>query len=114
MGDAIENPASLLGYQPGLHEVSSIVRQEFAGQPTPEAPTPLPDIPPGCVACVAANYAPGLLKQRLVDLGLTPGATLRLVRRGPRGNLIAVSIRGATIALRSDEARSLLVTVKQP
>ena len=75
-----------------------------------DSPQPLPDIPIGCRVRLAANGLSGLLKQRLVDLGFTPGAPLHLVRRGPKGNLIAVSIRDTMIALRSEEARSLLVT----
>ena len=49
----------------------------------------------------AANGLSGLLKQRLVDPGFTPGAPLHLVRRGLSN--FAVSIRDTMIALRSEE-----------
>lgn|GEM_PF-3911961 len=52
----------------------------------------------------------GLLGHRLVDLGFTAGARMRVVRKGPAGNLIAVSIRNTVIALRSSEAKSIIVS----
>jgi ferrous iron transport protein A len=58
---------------------------------------------------LTSNNTSGLLRQRLIDLGFTVGTDLRLVRRGPKNNLIAVSIRGTIIALRSDEARDIWV-----
>lgn len=70
---------------------------------------PLPEVPLGRKVCVTANGASGPLRGRLVDLGLIPGTSVRLTRRGPKDNLIAIFVRSAEIALRSEEARSILV-----
>ena len=77
--------------------------------PQHEQVLPLPDAPSGKAVRLASNETRGLLRQRLIDLGFTAGTGLRLLRKGPKDNLIAVSVRDTVIALRSDEARSIWV-----
>jgi len=71
---------------------------------------PLNELPPGCQALIIAQNVQGLLGKRLYDLGFTPMTETELIRKGPKGNLIAVSIRNTVIALRSREARGVLVS----
>ncbi len=71
---------------------------------------PLSDAPMGRYVYLVAQRLGGLLGRRLVDLGFTLGAPMRLVRKGPAGSLIAVSIRSTVIALRSSEAKSIIVS----
>jgi ferrous iron transport protein A len=109
MRSTADDSVSLIGCLPVQRGQRFSAKESVRGKVS-DSPQPLPDIPIGCRVRLAANGLSGLLKQRLVDLGFTPGAPLHLVRRGPKGNLIAVSIRDTMIALRSEEARSLLVT----
>lgn len=51
----------------------------------------------------------GILRERMLALGLTKGAKLEVVRKGPSGDPTVYHIRGAMIALRSEEAE--LITV---
>lgn len=46
----------------------------------------------------------GLLKRRILDLGIVPGTLVECVRRSPSGNPIAYHVRGTTIALRNEDA----------
>jgi Fe2+ transport system protein FeoA len=47
---------------------------------------------------------------RLMELGLVPGARVRLVRVAPLGDPLVVALRGAELSLRKAEAR--LVTIE--
>ncbi len=49
------------------------------------------------------------LRERLTDLGFIPGCHLKVIRTGPANNLIAVVARGTTVALRSREARFIVI-----
>lgn len=46
----------------------------------------------------------GMLRERMLALGLTKGARIEVVRKGPSGDPTVYNIRGAMIALRREEA----------
>jgi ferrous iron transport protein A len=51
----------------------------------------------------------GLPRRRLQDLGLIVDTVIEPLMKSPSGNPIAFNIRGATIALRSEDACHILV-----
>ena len=51
----------------------------------------------------------GSIKRRLQDLGLIPGTLVQCIHKSPYGDPIAYGIRGAVVALRSDDAKSVLI-----
>ncbi|MEZ0345776.1 MAG: FeoA family protein [Infirmifilum sp.] len=53
--------------------------------------------------------ASGLVKRRVMDLGLLPGVVVRVMRKAPLGDPLEVSAKGHPISLRLDEARFILV-----
>lgn len=55
----------------------------------------------------------GLLRERMLAIGLTNGARVEVVRRGPSGDPTVYNIRGAMIALREDEASLVEVSMFQ-
>lgn len=63
----------------------------------------LSDININTHAIVEKNNASDSLKERLLALGLTKGALIRVLRKGPKNNLTVYMIRGAMIALRKEE-----------
>lgn len=67
-------------------------------------------LPIGKAAEVVRIHAGELIRNRLLDLGLVPGTIIEAVRKNPAGDPVAYKIRGALIALRSEESR--LVTVR--
>ncbi len=71
--------------------------------------TPLSRVSVGQQATLLQQNNPGLMGQRLTDLGFTPRTLLRVVRIGPRDSLVAVDIRSTVIALRKTEAEQVLV-----
>ncbi|HZK58185.1 MAG TPA: FeoA family protein [Clostridia bacterium] len=51
----------------------------------------------------------GLPRRRMLDLGIIPGTAIDVIRKSPLGDPIAYNIRGASIALRKEEAEQILV-----
>ena len=60
------------------------------------------------VASVEVSDAHGL---RLMEMGVVPGALVRVVKAAPLGDPIQVSVRNYHLALRRAEARSIRVTI---
>lgn len=52
----------------------------------------------------------GSLRERMLALGLTEGALIDVVRKGPKNNLTVYNIRGSKIALRREESSLILVS----
>lgn len=67
----------------------------------------LTDANVGEIVKVRKNTAQDSLKERLLALGLTNGADIEILRKGPKNNLTVYMIRGAMIALRKEEARQI-------
>lgn len=65
----------------------------------------LSDARVGEIVKVKHNDAQDSLKERLLALGLTSGADIEVLRKGPKNNLTVFRIRGAMIALRKEESR---------
>ena len=62
---------------------------------------------------VAKLIATGVLRERLLALGVTTGALIDVIKKGPKNNLTVYNIRGAMIALREEE-RSLIMVQPIP
>lgn len=52
------------------------------------------------------------MKRRLLDIGLVEGTEVECALKSPFGDPIAYFIRGALIAIRSNDASSILVEAK--
>lgn len=63
----------------------------------------------GRVVALAAGLR-GRERRRLLDLGLLPGTLVTAELRSPSGDPTAYRIRGATIALRAEQAKQIRVT----
>ena len=71
----------------------------------------LSEVGTGKSAIVTSNEAGELLKERLMSLGLTNGAVVEVLRKGPKNNLTVYRIRGAMIALRKEESSLIKVSL---
>lgn len=70
---------------------------------------PLNQLPIGFFGKVKNLTADGSARRRMLDLGLINDTTVESLRKSPAGDPIAYEIRGAVIALRSEEASKILV-----
>ncbi len=71
--------------------------------------TKLTDISVGRHTTVLELKASDLLRERMLALGLTRGARIEVIRRGPSGDPTVYGIRGTMIALRREEAELISV-----
>lgn len=69
----------------------------------------LNDIRPGESCSVAGLRASGSMRRRLLDLGFVENARVECLGRSPFGDPGAFLIRGAVIAIRSEDCRDILV-----
>lgn len=69
----------------------------------------LSDIQPGQSAVVKELHSEGSIRRRFLDIGLIEGTKVECVGRSPGGDPCAYLIRGAVIAIRSEDSRYILV-----
>ena len=72
----------------------------------------LNDINPGEQAVVNALLSTGSMRRRLLDIGLVENTVIECLGRSPAGDPTAFLIRGAVIAIRSEDCENILVTRK--
>ena len=70
---------------------------------------PLSTLKQGEKAYVIELELKGLLRRRILDLGIVPGTRLICIGSAPAGDPIAYSVRGTVIALRKEDAYSIRV-----
>lgn len=70
---------------------------------------PLNYLPLGKKARVRDLISDGSTRRRMLDLGIIFDTEVEALQKSPSGDPIAYSIRGAVIALRSEEASQILV-----
>ncbi|MCR1898956.1 ferrous iron transport protein A [Irregularibacter muris] len=70
---------------------------------------PLHQLPVGSFGKVKKLVSEGVARRRMLDLGLIYNTTVESIRKSPAGDPVAYGIRGAVIALRSEEASQILV-----
>ena len=69
----------------------------------------LRDIPVGGDAVVVRLAGQGPLKRRIMDMGITKGASVNVRKVAPLGDPIEVTVRGYELSLRKDEAENVIV-----
>ncbi|ABS28282.1 FeoA family protein [Anaeromyxobacter sp. Fw109-5] len=73
--------------------------------------TNLAKLAPGETGRITAIGAIGPMKRRLMDMGLLPGAEVRVEKVAPLGDPIEVRIRSYHLSLRKNEAEGIAVEV---
>jgi len=69
----------------------------------------LVDLSPGREATVRQVRAKGAVRQRLLDMGMLPGAPIRVERTAPSGSPIWITLHTYQLSLRRQEAEGILV-----
>lgn len=73
----------------------------------------LADLDRGQQGIVEALAAEGVLRQRLLDLGLVPGTCVQVQFVGAGGRLAAYRVRGSVFALRRAAAAHILIRAEE-
>ena len=69
----------------------------------------LRDLKPGQQGKVTSISTTGAMKRRIMDMGVTPGVEIRVVKVDPLGDPVEVNVRGYELSLRKDEAAQIQV-----
>lgn len=67
----------------------------------------------GEIGIVKAVVGEGLIKRRLFDMGITPGAEVYMRKKAPLGDPIEITVRGYELTLRKTEATCIKTEVKE-
>ncbi|MDT4762470.1 ferrous iron transport protein A [Sphaerochaeta sp. PS] len=71
----------------------------------------LGDLRPGEKAKVVSIGTTGAMRQRILDMGVTPNVQVQLIKIAPLGDPVEITVRGYQLSLRKSEA-SLIVVEK--
>ena len=66
----------------------------------------------GEVGKVVKVNGTGLIRRRLMDMGITPDAEILLRKKAPLGDPLEVTIRGYELTLRKAEAENVMMEVE--
>lgn len=69
----------------------------------------LKDLKVGQSARVKELKSTGSMRRRLQDIGLVEGTEVECLQKSPLGDPVAYFIRGAVIALRSEDSRNIFI-----
>lgn len=71
--------------------------------------TTLNDLRPLESGVVTEIQLEGLMKHRLIELGITTGASITMLRAAPLGDPVEYSILGYNLSIRRSEAKKILI-----
>ena len=74
---------------------------------------PLSDMRPGEAGTVLSISGQGRLRQRLIAMGVTPGAFLVVRKYAPLGDPLEINIRNYALSIRKKDAREIIVMPKE-
>ena len=74
----------------------------------------LSSLPPGIAATIESLDSPTAVRRRLLELGLTPGSRVCVVRRALFGDPIELRIRGYLLSLRREQADLVHAVPSEP
>ncbi|MGI5174315.1 ferrous iron transport protein A [Treponema sp. OMZ 840] len=66
------------------------------------------DLKPGQTATVSTvGTGDPLLKRRILDMGITPGVEITMIKSAPLGDPLEITLRGYQLSLRKHEAQQI-------
>jgi Fe2+ transport system protein FeoA len=69
----------------------------------------LANLPVGTEAKVSAVQGNNAVMRRLMEMGVVPGVSLKVIKTAPFGCPMEIRVRGYNLALRRTEAESILI-----
>jgi ferrous iron transport protein A len=86
-------------------------KSDKQSNPKHNRPGSLDTLPAGLAARVVNVQGSSAIARRLMEMGIVPGAPIKVVRTAPLGDPIQVCLRDYQLALRRAEARAITVLV---
>lgn len=77
----------------------------------PAASQPLTSLAPGAFGTIQEIQLPAEQRPRLMELGLTIGTPVEVIRFAPLGDPVEIQVRGSKLSLRRHEAELVQVCV---
>ena len=71
----------------------------------------LKEMKPGQSGQVLSIGESGPLKRRIMDMGITPGVSIKVIKTAPLGDTVEINVRGYELSLRKEEAARIEVQV---
>lgn len=69
----------------------------------------LEELKPGQAGVVASLGEKGPVRRRIMDMGITPGVSVKVIKVAPLGDPVEVNVRGYELSLRKTEARQIVL-----
>lgn len=69
----------------------------------------LADLKKGESRTVLSVHGEDVITRRLMEMGVIPGVAIRMVKSAPFGDPIEINVRGYSLALRRNEAESIML-----
>ena len=69
----------------------------------------LNEVPVGDVCTVTKLNGTGKLRRRIMDMGITKGVEIKVVKIAPLGDPMELNVRGYELSIRKNEAESIEV-----
>lgn len=73
----------------------------------------LAEMVPGMQGKVCCISGMGLIQQRMLEMGVSPGADIEVLRKAPLGDPIEIHVRGFNLMLRRQEAALVGIELTQ-
>ncbi len=74
----------------------------------------LADLPKGESRTVLSVLGENVVTRRLMEMGLVPGVAVRMIKSAPFGDPLEINVRGYSLALRRNEAESVVLEKVAP
>lgn len=71
----------------------------------------LKDLKPGQEGKVVSIGEKGPMRRRIMDMGVTPGVVVKVVKVAPLGDPIEITVRGYELSLRKEEAENIQISM---
>lgn len=89
--------------------LANVAAQGIFVVPVPALPVPLGELLVGSRARVAEVQGGGKHQRRMLDMGFVPGAEVVVVRKAPLGDPVEYRVKDTSVALRKEDASTILV-----
>ena len=93
----------------GIVPLAGAAARHVSVVPATALPVPLGELLVGCRGRVVEVQGVGRHQRRMLDMGFVPGAGVTVIRRAPLGNPVEYRVKGTSVALRREDANTVLV-----